>query len=144
VPTERDGARPHYPRMRVGFGEFAKCTRAIKRKYAREEGDVGLQQRRELTLTRLSLRQARGFVLPASRVTRARCVTIHVHAHPLQTVLFAPKQKPKRLTACRYISQPCYILPSISSPTSPSWVGLEILHGHRDTRTPYYNGTIPR
>lgn len=53
-------------------------------------------------------------------------------------VICTKAEAQERLTACRYISQPCYILPSISSSASPpsggSGGGLEILHGHRATR----------
>jgi len=152
VSTERDGARPgHYPRTRIGFKEFAKCTRVIrKRRYTRRRrttrvSNVGLQQRWELTLTRISLRQAHAFASSVSSNPRPMRNYTYITRACTADVLFAPKQKPERLSngLSLYISQPCYILPSISSLTSSFWVALAILHGHRDTRMSYYNGAIP-
>lgn len=67
---------------------------------------------RELTLTRISLRQARARALASSVSSNPRPMrSVHARTRACSAdVLFASKQKPERLTACRYISQPCYIL----------------------------------
>lgn len=144
VSTERDGCNDApLSRERVDFRKFARWwhiyiyIRVIKRRHARTRprwADVGLQQQRELTLTRISLRR----VLAPSVSSNARRVQQpHVTTRACTRgeeeggtdVLFAPKHKPgprRRLTACRYVSQPCCILPPISSLTS-FWVALEIL-----------------
>lgn len=86
VSTERDGGtsplsanESRLQRIRVVY------ARVIKRRYARGKrttgvGNVGLQQRWELTLTRISLRQPRAFATSSvSSNPRPRCVTTRTY-----------------------------------------------------------------
>lgn len=80
-------ARPHYPRTRVGFREFAKCTRAIKRECAREEDDgdgrCWITAATGIDVNENFLTTSAARLLPASRVTRTQCVTTRIHARAL-------------------------------------------------------------
>jgi len=99
-------------RKRVDFGNFARRVDARKQKEREEEGtgDAGLQRATGIDVNEDFLTSARVRVRNVSDNPR------RIHAD----VLFAPRRASTavRLTACRYVSQPCCILPSISSLTS--------------------------
>lgn len=107
--------------QRVRGREHARNKKKTRDGGGRGGGRRGLQRRRELTLTRISLRQARARARcsvsgnPRLDSMRATCARLHC-----RRVICTEAQAdgPGCLRACRYVSQPCRFLPPISSLTS--------------------------